>query len=101
MRYLECFAIDSDIEDKENAIFLHEEDIPGASLGGQDVAALKVPKLKRWLQCRRASIKGKKADSVMRYGDQHIQSVHTHILYFSGKVFLHLAVTESACVPYG
>ena len=41
--------------------FLNEEQVPGASLRGRDVTTLKVPELKRWLQCRRASTKGLKA----------------------------------------
>ena len=32
-------------------------DIPGASL--KDPGTLKIPQLKRWLQCRKASTKGK------------------------------------------
>ena len=59
--------MDLDIEDI--SVLLSEEDIPGTYLGGQDVVVLKVPELKRWLQYRRASTKGKKADLVMRYGD--------------------------------
>jgi len=62
-------SIDSDVEDGETGKSLREEDVPGASLGGRDVASLKMPELKRWLLCRRASVKGKKADLVMRYGD--------------------------------
>ena len=41
---------------------MKERDIPGASLGGRDPGQLKVPELKRWLLCRGASTKGKKAD---------------------------------------
>ena len=41
-------------------------DIPGASLGDRDPNALKIPELKRWLICRNASTKGKKADLVSR-----------------------------------
>ena len=59
--------MESDDEDLETAEILREEDVPGASLGGRDSASLKVPELKRCLQCRRASVKGKKADLVMRY----------------------------------
>ena len=43
-----------------------EEDIPGASLNGRDPGCLKVQELKRWLQCRGASVRGKKADLVKR-----------------------------------
>ena len=42
---------------------LREEDIPGASLGGRDASALTIPAL-RWLQCRAAPTKGKKAELV-------------------------------------
>ena len=45
---------------------LHEEDVPGASLIGRDPKTLKVIELQRWLQCRGASIKGKKAELVLR-----------------------------------
>ena len=45
---------------------LKEEDIPGASLNGRDPGCLKVQELKRWLQCRGASVRGKKADLVKR-----------------------------------
>ena len=42
---------------------LKEEDIPGASLNGRDP---EVQELKQWLQCRGASVRGKKADLVQR-----------------------------------
>ena len=45
---------------------LSEVDVPGASLQGKDPSVLKVPELKRWLQCRAASTRGKKADLVSR-----------------------------------
>ena len=45
---------------------LIEEDIPGASLNGRDPGCLKVQELKRWLQCRGVSVRGKKADLVQR-----------------------------------
>ena len=43
-----------------------EDDIPGASLGGRSANTLTIPALKRWLQCRGAPTKGKKADLVER-----------------------------------
>ena len=43
-----------------------KENVPGASLGGRDPGSLKVPELKRWLDCRNASTRGKKADLVLR-----------------------------------
>ena len=46
--------------------FVSEIDIPGASLQGRDSSQLKVPELKRWLQCRDASTRGLKADLVGR-----------------------------------
>jgi hypothetical protein len=46
---------------------LDEKDIPGASINGRDPSTLKVPELKRWLQCRNASTRGKKGDLVARY----------------------------------
>ena len=48
-------------------ITLCEDEVPGASLRGGDVSSLKIPELKRWLQCRRASTKGLKANLVARY----------------------------------
>lgn len=45
---------------------LKKEDIPGGSLNGRDPEGLKVQELKRWLQCRGASVRGKKADLVQR-----------------------------------
>ena len=48
-------------------ITLCEDEVPGASLRGRDVGSLKIPELKRWLQCRRAPTKGLKADLVARY----------------------------------
>ena len=45
---------------------LTEADVPGASLNGKKPNDLTVPQLKRWLICRNASIKGKKADLVAR-----------------------------------
>ena len=50
----------------DNDITLHEDKVPGASLRGRDVGSLKIPELKRWLQCRRAPTKGLKADLVAR-----------------------------------
>ena len=46
---------------------LREKEIPGASLDGGDPSELKVPELKRWLACRGAPQKGKKADLVARF----------------------------------
>ena len=51
----------------DNDITLHEDEVPGASLRGRDVGSLKIPELKHWLQCRRASSKGLKADLIARY----------------------------------
>ena len=45
---------------------LREEGIPGATLGGCDASTLTIPALKRWLQCRAAPTKGKKAELVER-----------------------------------
>ena len=45
---------------------LSEADVPGASLNGRNPADLTIPQLKRWLQCRDAPTKGKKADLVAR-----------------------------------
>ena len=43
---------------------ISEIDIPGASLSGREHNTLKVPAIKRWLQCRSAPTKGKKAQLV-------------------------------------
>ena len=48
------------------ATSLCEDDIPGASLRGRSPSTLTIPALKRWLQCRAAPTKGKKADLVER-----------------------------------
>ena len=48
-------------------VTLREDEVPGASLRGRDVGSLKIPELKRWLECRRAPTKGLKADLVARY----------------------------------
>ena len=45
---------------------ISENDIPGASLSGRDPSTLTVPALKRWLLCRPAPTKGKKAELVER-----------------------------------
>lgn len=45
---------------------MDEDEILGASLGGRKPEDLKVAELKRWLLCRSASTKGKKADLVVR-----------------------------------
>ena len=45
-------------------VFISERDIPGSGLNGRLPETLTVPELKRWLQCRNASVKGKKADLV-------------------------------------
>ena len=42
---------------------LMEDDIAGASLNGRDPSQLTIPMLKRWLQCRDTSTKGKKSRS--------------------------------------
>ena len=54
------------MNDEESSITLSQDDVPGASLKGRDVGLLKIPELKRWLQCRRAPTKGLKADLVAR-----------------------------------
>ena len=45
---------------------LTELDIPGASLNGRRPKDLTISELKRWLQCRNASLKGGKADLVAK-----------------------------------
>ena len=55
------------MDSDDDSASLCEDDVPGASLDGRDVGALKIPELKRWLQCRRASTKGLKADLIARY----------------------------------
>ena len=70
----------------QNIICLHEEDVPGASLGGREVASLNVAELKQWLQCRRALVKGKRADLVVRYGDK--RSRHNNCTFLVKHVFI-------------
>jgi len=45
---------------------LDEKDVPGTALNGCDLATLTIPQLRRWLECRKAVTKGKKADLVAR-----------------------------------
>ena len=45
---------------------LCEDNIPGASLCGRSASTLTIPALKRWLQCRAAPTKEKKAELVER-----------------------------------
>ena len=52
--------------DVVNTGVLTEKDVPGSSLSGRDPKDLTMPELKRWLQCRSASLKGKKVDLVAR-----------------------------------
>ena len=40
----------------ESSGFLAEDDVPGASLQGRNPELLKVPELKRWLQCRKPEL---------------------------------------------
>lgn len=67
---------------------LTEKDIPGASLNGRDPVVLTIPQLKRWLLCRNASTKGKKADLVARlaFGET---SVHICISRVPGRRLMH------------
>ena len=67
----ENYSSGDNISDEE---FVSEMDVPGASLNGREVSSLKIPELKRWLQCRRAPTMGKKADLVARL---IINSVYT------------------------
>ena len=55
---------------------LRESDIPGASLNGRKPEDLKVVELKRWLDCRAASTKGKKADLISRF---QIETRHSNV----------------------
>jgi hypothetical protein len=62
------FSTLKNYEDKleEISLSLVEEDIPGASLNGNDPRTLTVKQLKFWLSCRGAKISGKKDELVMR-----------------------------------
>lgn len=51
---------------RDTELPLDERDIPGAALNGRDPATLTIPQLQRWLKCREALTKGKKADLVAR-----------------------------------
>ena len=37
------------MDSDDDSVFLHEDDVPGASLCGRDVSTLKIPELKHWL----------------------------------------------------
>ena len=54
------------LNEMHTSSYFSEKDVPGASLNGRDPVVLTIPQLKRWLQCRNASTKGKKADLVAR-----------------------------------
>ena len=43
-----------------------EDNVAGASLNGRNPGQLTILQLKRWLQCRGASTKGRKGDLVAR-----------------------------------
>ena len=69
-------------EDDDDSCFLNEEQVPGASLRGRDVAALKVPELKQWLQCQKACLHECELNSALNANlvNSHsirIQRVHT------------------------
>ena len=48
------------LNETHTSSYLSENEVPGAALNGRDPVVLTVPQLKRWLQCRNASTKGKK-----------------------------------------
>ena len=61
---------------------LDEKDVPGAALNGRDPATLMIPQLRRWLECRKAVTKGKKADLVARrVGRSNIESWRTVVAF--------------------
>ena len=53
-------------EDFSDVVSLRECDIPGASLNGKKPAELNVVQLKRWLACRGAPLRGRKAELIER-----------------------------------
>ena len=56
-----------DIMNQDNQkLYLSENDVPGAPLSGRKPEELTIPQPKCWLQCRKASVKGRKADLVAR-----------------------------------
>ena len=58
-----------------HVLFWERHPWPGASLGGRSPTTLTIPALERWLQCRAALTKGKKADLIDRlYGIYMIQN---------------------------
>ena len=66
-----CSEIDEDLDSEGGQGTVHdaelplaEKDILGAALNGRDPATLTIPQLQRWLKCRGALTKGKKADLV-------------------------------------
>ena len=62
-----------------NRPVLKENDVAGASLNGKSPVQLKIPELKRWLQCRDASTKGKKSDLVRRLATEHTGFIMNYI----------------------
>ena len=56
------------MESSEDSVIgpLCEKDVPGAALAGRSPSDLRVVELKRWLMCRDASVRGKKADLITR-----------------------------------
>ena len=66
-----CSEIDEDMDSeggqgtvRDAELPLDEKDIPGAALNDHDPATLMILQLQRWLKCRGALTKGKKADLV-------------------------------------
>ena len=43
----------------DEELILSENDEPGASINRRKPEELTIPQIKRWLQCRKASVKGK------------------------------------------
>ena len=58
--------MNAEVQSNGSGQILCEADIPEASVDGRDPSTLTIPALKRWLQCRAAPIKGKKAQLVER-----------------------------------
>lgn len=50
----------------DGKMILSKRDATGASLKGRNSEELTIPQLKRWLQCRKAPVKEKKADLAAR-----------------------------------
>ena len=77
---------------------LCEADVPGASLHGRDPGMLTVPELKRWLACRGASRRGRKADLVLRVSEHIVAGLDKEIVDPDGGANVERKRAQLICV---